>query len=78
MRRLSVQALAAAGGGGASLSTGPVRAVLRAQDHTPVVNRPCIYSVLVIDAVGHPLSFRAVVHTARGSATLTWPVTVAK
>jgi hypothetical protein len=114
---------AAADGGGASVSTGPVRAVLRAQDHAPVVNRPWSYSVRVTDAsghplsgrvdiefvfagtvvghdtppthpltkgrwhdvlrfpaeaVGHPLSFRAVVQTARGSATLTWPVTVAK
>ena len=27
-------------------------------------------------AVGMPLSFRAVVHTAQGSITLDWPVTV--
>ncbi len=30
------------------------------------------------EAAGHALTFRAVVHTARGSATLNWPVTVAK
>ncbi len=27
-------------------------------------------------AVGHPLTFRVVVHTARGNATLDWPVNV--
>ncbi len=30
------------------------------------------------EAVGHALTFRAVVHTAKGSVTLNWPVTVAK
>jgi hypothetical protein len=29
------------------------------------------------DAVGHPLTFRAVVHTRGGSITLDWPITVA-
>ena len=29
-------------------------------------------------ALGHPLTFRAVVHTAHGSATLNWPVTATK
>jgi hypothetical protein len=112
-----------AAAGGASVSTGPVHAVLRGQDHAPVVNAPWRYSVRVTDASGHPLSgrvdiefvfagtvvghdtppthplrhgrwhdvlrfpaaaaghpltFRAVVHTARGSATLNWPVTVAR
>ena len=28
------------------------------------------------DAVGEPLSFRAVVHTSAGSITLDWPITV--
>jgi hypothetical protein len=105
------------------VSTGGIHAVLRAENHSPHVNRPWPYSLRVTDAagqplsgkvdiefvfagtvvgrdtppthpvrqgrwhdnlrfpaaaVGHPLTFRAVVHTAHGSATLDWPVTVVR
>jgi hypothetical protein len=33
---------------------------------------------LPADAAGQPLTFRAVVHTSRGSITLGWPITAKK
>ncbi|HTX31883.1 MAG TPA: hypothetical protein VMD09_10880 [Solirubrobacteraceae bacterium] len=39
-----------------SVTTGPVRASLRAPDHTPVVNKNWPFSVTVTDPSGHPLS----------------------
>jgi hypothetical protein len=43
-------------GGTASVTTGPVRGMLHAPDHTPVVNKNWHYSVVVTDAAGHPLA----------------------
>jgi hypothetical protein len=39
-----------------SVTTGPVRASLRASDHTPVANRNWPFTVTVTDPSGHPLS----------------------
>jgi hypothetical protein len=109
--------------GGASVTTGPVRATLLGQSHDPVVNKNWSYTVHVADAHGRPLSgtletefafqgavvgkdtppthtfkhggfeenlkfpptalgypieLQVVVHTAAGSVTLDWPVTVKK
>jgi hypothetical protein len=44
-----------------SVTNGPVRATLRAPDHTPVVNRNWPFTVTVTDARGHPLSGTATV-----------------
>jgi hypothetical protein len=41
--------------GGATVTTGPVHAALRANDHAPVANKAWPYTVLVTDASGHPL-----------------------
>jgi hypothetical protein len=42
--------------GGASVTTGPVRATLHAVNHTPIVNKNWPYSVVVTDAAGQALS----------------------
>lgn len=39
-----------------SVTTGPVHAALRAQNHAPKVEVPWPYSVKVTDTAGHPLS----------------------
>ena len=39
-----------------SVTTGPVHAALRANDHTPVVNKNWPFTVTVTDPAGHPLS----------------------
>jgi hypothetical protein len=109
--------------GASSVTTGPVRATLSAQDHSPKTGQDWRYSVTVTDAsghplsgtvdiefafggvvvgrdtppthpvknghwsdtlkfpadaVGHPLTFQAVVHTTAGSITLDWPIQVQK
>jgi hypothetical protein len=43
-------------GGGATVSTGPVRGSLRAANHAPKVNRLWLYSIRVTNAAGHGLS----------------------
>ncbi len=40
---------------GSIVSTGPVRAMLSAENHAPKVGRPWHYTVKVADAAGHPL-----------------------
>jgi hypothetical protein len=37
------------------VSTGPVRATLRAPTHTPVVGKNWTYTISATDATGHPL-----------------------
>jgi hypothetical protein len=39
-----------------SVSTGPVHGRLTADNHAPVVNKAWVYSVVVTDPTGHPLS----------------------
>lgn len=43
-------------GGGASVTTGPVRATLKGESHDPTVGKKWIYTVTASDAQGHPLS----------------------
>jgi len=43
------------GGGTSSVSTGPVRGTLQAENHTPKVGQEWSYSVTATDAGGHPL-----------------------
>lgn len=44
-----------------SVTTGPVRARLRANDHTPVVNKSWPFTVTAADPAGHPLTGRVTV-----------------
>lgn len=42
--------------GGSSVTTGPVHATLKGQNHHPVVRKNWTYTVTATDAHGHPLS----------------------
>jgi len=50
----------------ASVTSGPVRGVLHAQNHAPKVNQSWRYSVTVTDSAGHPLSGRVDIEFAFG------------
>jgi len=52
--------------GTSSVSTGPVRGVLRADNHTPKANRLWSYTVTVRDARSHPLSGRVTIEFVFG------------
>ncbi len=51
-----VSTTGARSGGGASVTTGPVRARLLGQDHHPVAGKKWIYKLTVTDAQGHGLA----------------------
>jgi hypothetical protein len=57
---------ASAPSGGASVTTGPVRASFQGAGHNPVAKKAWAYSVHVTDAGGHPLSGTVKIQFAYG------------